>query len=239
MISLVNITDGFVADNIFLLKIKSNFQLYENQDFCKTVAQEINEKTVAYINVLNDSATVFCYENADFEEIEMFLLFSSVNNVFCNDIFAKNSQKYCFNTSVLLKCKQETKGEKIYEKTYNPDYKSVYNLISNEFSLPCYNEFVSDLSFRLNHNSSRLIQIENGVVFTSWEDEKNAIISSIAVYITKRSEGFGSRLLKSMIFDLKQDKKENIFVYTQEKTVPFYLKNGFEKEDKIFIGKVK
>ena len=50
MISLVNITDGFVADNIFLLKIKSNFQLYENQDFCKTVAQKKKEKRLIHVN---------------------------------------------------------------------------------------------------------------------------------------------------------------------------------------------
>ncbi|MBQ4156391.1 MAG: GNAT family N-acetyltransferase, partial [Clostridia bacterium] len=191
------------------------------------------------INILNNSATVFCFADADVEEIDAYLKFSCVENVFCNETFALKSQNYLISSGVLLKCSDKEPGEKIYEKTFCPDYKSVYNLISNEFSLPEYNEFVSDFSCRLNHNLARIIQTENGVVFTAWEDEKSAIISAIAVYITKRAKGEGSALLKSMVFDLKQDKKNDIFIYTQENITPFYLKNGFEICENIFIGKVK
>ena len=239
MISLVNITENFVANNIYLLKIKSNSLTYKNQDFCKTAEQKQDTKATAFINILNNNATVFCYENADVEEIDAYLKFSCVENVFCNEIFALKSQNYSFSSGVLLKCSDNFFGEKIYEKTFCPDYKSVYNLISNEFSLPEYNEFVSDFSCRLNHNLARIIQTENGVVFTAWEDEKSAVISAIAVYITKRAKGNGSSLLKSMVFDLKQDKKNDIFVYTQENITPFYLKNGFEICENIFIGKAK
>lgn len=239
MISLVDITEFFDANNVYLLKIKSNSLCYKNQSFCKTVKQEINGKTTAFINVLNDSATVFCFDTADIEEIDMFLSFSCIQNVFCNECFANNSQKYAFNKSVLLKLNPDETGEKIYEKTFNPDYKSIYKLIADDFLLPDYNEFVSDLSFRLNHSSSRIIQTQSGVVFTGWEDKNNAIISAISVYITDRNKGEGSRLLKSMIFDLKQSKKDNIYVYCEDKTVAFYLKNRFEFCEHIFIGKVK
>ena len=239
MISLVDITESFKANNVFLLKIKSNACLYKSQDFCKTFKQEFDGKVCAFINILNDGATVFCFENADFEEIEAFLLMNGVSNIFCNEVFANNSQNFLLKSIDLLKCNEETQGQKHFEKNFYPDFKSVYNLISNEFCLPDYNEFVSDLSFRLAHNKSRLINCNKGVVFTGWEDENSAIISTIAVYITNRNSGVGSALLNSLVFDLKQDKKQNIYVYCEEKVTPFYLKNGFKLQEKIFTGKVK
>lgn len=240
MISLVNITESFVADNLFLLKIKSNALLYKDFSFCKTYLQKDDSgKETAFIGVLENSATCFCDSEADFDELQEFLDYLGVDNVFCNENFAKNTDKYEFSEIDLLKCKDEEIGEKVYEKTFFPNYKSVYDLVNREFSLGDYNEFVSDLSFRLNHNFARLIQTENGVVFTAWEDDKSAVISAISVYITKRGQKHGSTLLKSIIYDLKQDKKQNIFVYAKEKTTPFYIKNGFEKIDKIFEGKAK
>ena len=217
MISLVDITESFKANNVFLLKIKSNTCAYKNYDFCKTFKQEINEQICAFINILNDGATVFCFENADIEEIENFLLFYGVQNVFCNDVFANNCEKFLFANKVLLKCSCKEKWQKHFEKTYHPNYKFVYDLVSDEFCLPDYNEFVSDLSFRLRNNFSRLIANESGVVFTGWEDEFSAIISTIAVYITNREKGVGSALLNSLVFDLKQDKKQNKIIKKENK----------------------
>ena len=239
MISLVNITETFKADNVFLLKIKSNALLYKDFDFCKTYVQkDKDENETAFIGIFERVATCFCKDEADFDEIRDFLDFFGIDNVFCNEVFAKNIDKYKFSEIDLLKCKDDITGEKVYEKTFFPEYKSVYDLLSKDFSIGEYNEFVSDLSFRLKHNFARLIQCEKGVVFTAWEDENSAVISAISVYITERGNAYGSSLLKSLIYDLRQDKKQDIFVYAKEKITPFYIKNGFEMKEKIYSGKV-
>ena len=82
-----------------------------------------------------------------------------------------------------------------------------------------------------------MIQTDGGVVFTLWETKTQAIISAIAVEKSKRKSGIGTRLLKSIIADLKQGNKE-IFIYCEEKTKEFYIKNGFLPTGYYFTGEL-
>lgn len=231
MIKQVDITENFEADNLFLIKIKANSLCYKRYDFCKTFECEENGKTTAYINILSGNATVYLSESASENEIRSFLLFYGVKNVFCNRPFSLQ------NRGIILKYGAETDCEKKICTTVYPDYKSAYSLLKSEFLMPCYNEFVSDLSFRLNKGFSRLIQTDGGVVFTLWETKTQAIISAIAVEKSKRKSGIGTRLLKSIIADLKQGNKE-IFIYCEEKTKEFYIKNGFLPTGYYFTGEL-
>lgn len=231
MIKQVDITESFNADNLFLIKIKANSLCYKNYDFCKTFSEEENGKTTAYINILSGNATVYLSENASKQEIRSFLLFYGVKNVFCNRPFSLK------NKGIILKHDTKTDCEQSLYKTVCPDYTSAYSLLQSEFKMPDYNEFVSDLSFRLSKGFARLIQTGEGVVFTLWETKTQAIISAIAVEKSRRKSGIGSLLLKSIIADLKQENKE-IFVYCEEETQDFYIKNGFLPSGNYFTGEL-
>lgn len=234
MIKQVDIIENTLEENLFTIKIKSNFNCYDKFDFCNTYFQEINGKTTAIINILNVSSTVFCYKEADFEEIESFLEFQSVSSIFCNRIFAEYIGINRFNSGVVLKKAYTRSDGENYKFTYNPDYKSIYGLIKNEFELPNYDDFVSDLSFRLKNGFSKIISDEKGVVFSGWETENASVISAIAVDITDRQKGEGSRLLNAFINGC--DGKE-IYSYCTEKTVEFYQKNGFTPTDNFYFLK--
>lgn len=234
MIRLVDITDLPCEDNLFLVKCRSNYLCYEKYDFCNTFCQEINGEELSYINILSGNATVFCKRNADFEEIKQFLKMQSVKSIFCNKFAYEKLGLKPLNKGCIMKFKGEKGYENIVLPTSNPNFKADYSILKQHFSMPDYNEFVSDLSFRIVHNFAHIIEENGGVVFTLWETKNSAVISALVVDITKQSKGVGTRLLQSIISQL--DYKE-IYIYCEsEKVKHFYEKNGFTITDRYYFG---
>lgn len=234
MIKLVDITDLSCKDNLFLIKCKANSLCYEKYDFCNTFSQEINGETLAFINILSGNATVFCEDNADFDEIKQFLKMQSVKSIFCNKTACEKLGLKPLNKGFIMKFNGEQKFDNILKFTGNPIFKADYSILKQHFSMPDYNEFVADLSFRLNHNFAHIIEEDGGVVFTLWETDDTAVISALAVDITKQNKGIGTKLLQSIIGQLIN---KEIYIYCEsEKVKCFYEKNGFATTDKYYFG---
>ena len=235
MIKQVDITEINQDENLFLTKIKANAICYNKFDFCSSYLQTIDGKQTALINVLSANATVFANENALFSELCEFLKFKGVVNIFCNKLFAEKTGLKITENGLVLKFLGKTMNmDNILKPTFNPNYKSIYSLLKNEFEMPDYNEFVSDLSYRLQKGLATVVSDEKGVAFTLWETENAAVISALSVDITLRRQGVGSRILHSLISALE---KKQIYVYCEEKLKNFYIKNGFEIIDEYFVGK--
>lgn len=231
MIQKIAITSNFKADNLFLVKIKANSLCYGEFEFCKTFSQsDENGKITAYINVLSGNSTAYLFDDANVDEIRQFLALYNVKNVFCNEDLG-GMQK-----GVVLKYNLYEKHENDLKVCNYPDYKFVYSLLENEFFMPDYNEFVSDLSYRIKNGFARLIENKNGVVFTLWETKNQAVISAIAVKKEYRGNGEGSGLLKSIIASLNN---KEVYIYCEQKTESFYIKNGFLRAGEYFSGKAK
>ena len=234
MIKLVDITSLSCQDNLFLIKCKSNYLCYEKYDFCNTFSQEINGKALAFINILSGNATVFCEDNADFDEIKQFLKMQSVKSIFCNKAAYEKLRLKPLNKGFIMRFNGERNFENILKFTVNPSFKSDYSILKQHFSMPDYNEFVADLSFRLNHNLAHIIEEDGGVVFTLWEADDTAVVSALAVDITKQNKGIGTRLLQSIIGQLIN---KEIYIYPKsEKVKRFYEKNGFIATDEYYFG---
>lgn len=235
MIKQIGITELPNDDNVFLTKIVSNTLCYGKFDFCSTFVQENCGQKTAFINILSGSAVVFASSVCNYEELSDFLRFNSVNNIFCNEDCAKNLEfKSVLNGLVL-----EYNGfcaEKFYSLQFAIDYKSVYSLMAKSFSLPDYNEFVADLSYRLNHGFARALTTEDSVAISAWETKNAVVISAIAVDITKRGCGIGTKLVSSLVHSCISDKKR-IFVYCETENVRFYINNGFHIIGNYFVGK--
>ncbi|MBQ5591203.1 MAG: hypothetical protein IIU65_05945 [Clostridia bacterium] len=231
MITQIFDFDGISAENLILTRIKANSKAYEGFDFCKTYIQT-NEKDekCAIINIIDNSATVFMFLNHLQEELFDFLNFFGIKNLFCNFNFENAKKKSVLKSS-------ETNGEKHYDTTLFPDYKSVFSLLKEEFLINDYNNFVSDLSFRLKHNMAKIICEDFGFVFTLWETKSSAVISAIAVNGESRNANKGSSLLQSIVYDLKCENKD-IYVYCEESLEGFYIKNGFIKTGFIYTGEL-
>ena len=90
MITKVDIIDLSVEENIFTIKIIANHNCYSKFDFCNSYVQKINNKTTALFNVLNSAVTVFCSENADFNELNYFFNSFCISTVFCESKFKEN-----------------------------------------------------------------------------------------------------------------------------------------------------
>lgn len=239
MIKQVDITESFNADNLFLIKIKANSLCYKDYEFCKTFFEEQNGEICAYINILGESATIFSKENADENEIKAFLLFNNIKNVFCNRGFSLKSQgvilKHNLKNTVGINFNNQNKFN--IKKAFFPDFKSAFLILKDEFFMPDYNDFVSDLSFRIKNNSARFFQAEGAVAFTLWETDSQAVISAIAVEKSKRKNGLGTKLLQSIVNDILKENKE-IYVYCEEKNKDFYIQNGFLQTEKFYTGEL-
>lgn len=234
MIKQVDITEKIGEENLFTVKIKSNFDCYNKFDFCNTFFQETDGESTAFISILNGDSQVFATEKADFEEIERFLCFQSVKSIFCNSVTAEYFGKDRFESGIILKNSGNYDGEAEYEFCPYPDYKSVYRLVKGEFPLPDYNEFVSDLSFRLKKGFAKVIENEKGTIFSAWETPNCSVISALAVDITERHKGVGTKLLNSF---LKGNGKREVYVYCEKEKSKFYQKNGFLTEDSFYFLK--
>ena len=229
MIKSFCIDENFVENNVFLTKIKSDALAFKDFDFSKTYFQEVEDKITAYIGILGENANVYVIDNKDTKEIVDFLLFYGVKSVFSN-------YEFCNESGIVLKYEKKGDEKDEFKPTAYPDYKSAYNILNKTFSMPEYNEFVSDLSYKISHNHARFIANENGLIYTLWETRDFAVISAIAVDEKNRNNGVGSRLLKSMVASLRD---KEIYVYCEEKTKDFYIKNGFEPTDRYFTGELK
>lgn len=234
MIKEVDITENFSEDDLFLIKIKANALCYKNFSFCENFSQQKDGKTTAFISFLNQNATVFAKPNSDFEEMKNFLLFKGVKNVFCSDFSAQKLGITPKTKGFVLEFKEELNKNTDEKFCFFPDYKKVFSLLENEFLIEDYNDFVSDLSFRIKGGFAKLITNRNGVIFSGWETKNSSVISAIAVDITKRNKGFGTCLLNSFL-TLQKDK--TIYVYCEENMAEFYKNRGFEIIERFANGK--
>ena len=229
MITKINFDSSFFEENIFLARIKANSLCYGKFQFCNSFEQRAeNDETTAFINILSGNATAFLTEKADKNELKEFLNFNGVNSVFCNVDLGG------FENGIVLKFKGNTTA--YYPKTAYPDYKFIYNLLVNEFTLPSYNNFVSDISFRISRECATVVCSETACCFTLWETEKTAVISAVVTDRKRRKKGEGSKALQSLCKHLKH---KDIFVFCKENLANFYLKNGFEITDNFFTGEIK
>lgn len=234
MIKEVDITENFSEEDLFLIKIKSNALCYKDFDFCESFCQQNNGKTSAYINFLNKNAVIFAKPDSDFEEIKNFLLFKNASNVFCNDFVAQKLKITPKTSGFILKYsggKKENTNEKF---CFHPEFKEIYNLLEKDFLIGDYNDFVSDLSFRIKNGFAKLIKVPKGVIFSGWETKKSSVISAIAVDITERNKGIGTNLLNSF---LSLQSEKDVYVYCEEKMVDFYKTKGFEIKERFVNGK--
>ena len=223
-----------IPQNVFTTRIFANALAYEGVDFCRTYVLEHEGEILGAINLLGESACVWVSESSGEEmltETEQFLAFLGANFVFTN---AKSLVKSDLQQGKVL-LKTALKKDSVSAQAY-PDYKKAYEILCESFDMPDYLDFLSDLSHRVPKGLASVSLFDNAVGITNWHYRDACVISAIAVKDKCRHTGVGTDVIKSIIDTAKCEK---IFVYTQEQTVPFYIKNGFEIIGNYYAGKVE
>ncbi len=226
--------DVDIPQNVFTTRIFANSLAYENVEFCRTYVLEQECEVLGAINLLGESACVWVSEFASedlLEETQQFLVFLGASFVFTN---CKALVKSEMQQGKVLQIARESKQKR--QAQLYPDYKRAYGILCDWFDMPDYLDFLSDLSHRVPKGLATLTLFENAVGITNWHYRDACVISAIAVQNGCTNKGTGSKMIKSIIDGVGCEK---IFVYAQEPTVPFYIKNGFEIVGNYYAGKVE
>jgi len=94
----------------------------------------------------------------------------------------------------------------------------------------------ADLEYEFEEESTHFLIIVNEKAVATARHRKTNIgykLERFAVLKEERGKGYGDYILKEIIKDLK-DYKGIIYLHAQKQVVPFYKKNGFKKEGKLF-----
>ena len=224
----------------FSARISSDLSAYKTDyDFFECWFQQNSKKEyTAFLSKKDGVCTLAMKENADIDEMKSMLIFAG-----CKYIEAEKS------VFEMLEVKPDKTGDILTfygePEFINADFakddfdlKEVFALLKeNEGESIAHLEYLpwlSDFTFKRNRKSARikaLVQNNELISFamTSAETEKEAVISGVITKKDFRKNGFGAKVLSSLIGNLKKEGK-TIYVLTAQKEInPFYEKLGFRK----------
>lgn len=215
-----------LSDNYYGEKIKSLFRAYKTEyDFCRFYEYTENGGGIILINNGN---SVIGGNSPDETELTLFLGFEGVFSVEAPNL--KNLRGFEKHKRYLL----EKKAEKLCPCSDDKDFfhnerlSDAYKILESSFDGITHDLWYADTSHRIRHNVSELFLYKNIAVgqieFTS---EKFGFISEIAVMPMFRAEGFGKLILRKTEEHLNR-RGLDARVFSFDKTVPFYVKNGYK-----------
>ncbi len=198
--------------------------------------QETEGEVSAILSRFDGVVTVTATENADFEELCVFLP-AVTNKVFCD---IKTAEKCNLKIT-----------EKVFEMTFSggvafpalpvsTDCKKTYELLASgtdgDITLPDFESFYADLSHRTKHNTAISVLGEAGVALCPFLTVDAALIGGVATKKESRNKGCGKEALLSLIGHLGQRK---VFVTARGDNVKFYEKCGFSVTDNLSYAEIK
>lgn len=109
------------------------------------------------------------------------------------------------------------------ENTYE-GIKTAYETVTERLYVGNKDAFFADMSHRIRHNCAAYVTTPLSAAFLLYSDN-GAILSGIAVKQVRERSGIGSATLKRVMLLCRQ---RRMYVCSEKKNTPFYLKNGFE-----------
>lgn len=185
-----------------------------------------NGKLTALISSVDNEFTLY-FKNGDTEELLSFLKVVSPNG-----IFTDHETACCFGFEVLIPCTSLVKlpphnSPNKIENTYcGIDY--VCDTLAERLNIGDKQAAHADIAHRVRHNCAAYVTSDHsaGVIIYSGD---LAVINGIAVKSGMASKGLGSATLNRL---LECVRNRTVFACARDYNVPFYLKNGFEIDEK-------
>ena len=225
--------------NIYACKIACLLESYGLQyDFAEFWVQYENDMPVTAVSKFYGDMTVYATVQTDFDELKEFLLITGFTSVLCEREIFKGS--YSGIIMEKISANQDFKAE------INPNLNEVYRLLqsckSDNFEVPCYEDFILDMSHKIRHETALCMGIRENekliaTAMTVAQSETCAIIGAVATDKNYRYSGYGSQCVKALCHFLNGRK---IFIMRDEReNENFYKSMGFENKGKFYIKRGK
>lgn len=241
-----NLTDitAMCADSIIGTKVLCYITAYGlERPFLEVWVHDNNGILSAVIVKFYDDITLIANENADTEQLSVFINMSGYNTVCCTH---ELSRKLGFNCRKIKNgYRYNGSNEAFYaDMLTDDDIESAYELICREIpgsfksGRESYLSFLSDYTFRERRCLARGVCTHSegnisSVALTSSETEYSAIISGVACDSSFKGKGLGKKTVLSLVSLLKEENKDVFVIALNENAEGFYEHIGFELCEKI------
>lgn len=217
---------SFLPADPFSAVITSLAKTYGTErDFVRFYIQE----NYAALSILDGNVNIYADENADIEEIKVFLDMMGYASVRADKKLIDKLGLKTDDTSYIVKyIGNEVPRPDGFVDDY--DFKKVYNLlVSAGFELPDYSAYVTDICSRINKGAASFGGIASDNIdsccFRLFEGEKSILLGAVATAKSARGKGLASALVPYMAWAEKP-----AFLFTRnDKLLDFYKNCGFEK----------
>lgn len=251
--SIKNDLDKLNCSDPYICKIVSLYNCYgTNATFADFWCQYNDyNNPIAIIAKIDNQAIVYCTENTDFTELSNFIFFITPQSFLCNKNLRIDgySNKY---GKILNYCKENKNNSQVVNNSLieicnldkfnnlkiSLNLKDVHALLMNcksdNFAVPSYNDFLADLSYRLNKNIAIVyLAFYNGVLagccIVSAQTDYCDVITSVAVYKEYRHKQVGTKLVNCVLNKIVKKNKSAFVFRAENENIDFYEKIGFKE----------
>ncbi len=232
MISLISNRNEllFLPADPYTARITALCETYgTEQSFAMFWVQKVDKIPVAAISRVDGNMTLFCKEDADFEELSCFMNAVGYSSVTFDMAFSEKLGITPQKSSFTVKY---AGGAECYDVLTDYDKKEIYALLTDcGFELGEYNSFLADVCARLNKSTASLVAKEtdgklSACAFALFEGEKSVLLGAVATSHAARGRGYASKLVGTLA---ESKKEKEVFLFCREDSLAeFYKKIGFE-----------
>ena len=188
----------------------------------------------AIISQYGGIVSIYCREQWCSDEIEGFLRMTGCSFAECN------SPVLCSSASgviMRLRKKPEITDERFIYNMTQPDYRSIYKLLSScsgeGFEVPSFEDYLVEFSHRFRHGTARFCCVEKdgkilSFAMTGAMSKNCTLIGSVCTEENSRRSHIGSACLSKLISSL--DSREIFIIRAKKETEAFYKSLGFEND---------
>ncbi len=215
----------FFGVDVFATKIECDYKAYSNYNFAQFFkAQDDNGNITAVISLI-DGFMCISEKNNDITELKEFIAVLNPSGILCSSTLAQKLNIKGETFYIMERTKEGKNFDGFSEETFaSAVYGDLLEFSEGELILPCRDNFVSDFSFKQRRGLSFAISNGKAMAAAFAVGENSIYIGAVATDKRYRNMRFGTKAVEALIFTLK---KHKIYLFCQDKNIPFYEKLDF------------
>lgn len=205
MIKRIESLPETLEKSVFTARIEALLNTYRNSIGVELFAQTVKGEVTAVFGGMDNSFTLICLENADFDELNAYFSFCNAI-VFCDGDVSERLNARRINKALLYEFSKKVKPTDFPYENGRGSITDVYKLLKNgtdgDIDLPPFEFWYTDFCLRFNHNSSEYFIAENAVAVSGFVTEYCSLVTGVAVDSNDRKKGFGKTALSGLIHNI-------------------------------------
>jgi len=231
--SLIN----FCKKHIFAARVYSNILAYLNFfSVFEAYVQITDGKITAVMSSLDQNIVLYADENADFEELEIFIHMQNKKSLFCTSENARSCNQSVKLEGSIMMHKDQSKLRINHEVCLPPEYKDVYGILEKNsgswINLPCYEDWYADMNHKVRHGIctmaavySQKTAVSCGIIVAN--STNDAVVGGIGTLSDYRGKGYAGSVVSTLVsYVIKMEKQPYLF-RDKGKNQAFYENLGF------------